>query len=226
MGSTRLLRGLCPDLYNRFAWFLRSNISLAETSLRLPRLISRGNSGDSGDQKMACALTKATSRRRLQRWQPIRPQVAGTSRRRLRDVSSVAGTSPAVAVLYLTGLETRWWLVGDSSRRKFKHVDFWRLFPVSSRSRRRLRNVSETYWRRRRNVSSVSLVSSRSRRCRGDVSDTCWRLENVSKNRTCFNSPRLPGDPASLQETSRRRLRNQRRLESPTSRHLVSRPVR
>ena len=41
-------------------WLLRP-ISLAETS---PRLISRGNSGDSGDQKMACALTKATSGRR------------------------------------------------------------------------------------------------------------------------------------------------------------------
>ena len=60
-------------------------ISLVETSPRLPRLISRGNSGDSGDQKMVCALTKATSRRRLQRWQPIRPQVTGMSRRRLRQ---------------------------------------------------------------------------------------------------------------------------------------------
>ena len=51
--------------------------------------------------------------------------------------------------------------------------------------------------------------------------------EKVSqKNRTCFNFPWLPGDPASLHETSRRRLRNQRRLESPSSGHLVYRPVR
>ena len=58
----------------------------------------RGNSGDSGDQKMACALTKATSRRRLQtRWQPIRPEVAGTSPWRLRDVFSVVATSPTVS---------------------------------------------------------------------------------------------------------------------------------
>ena len=34
---------------------------------------------------------------------------------------------------------------------------------------------------------------------------------------TCLNFPQLPGDPASLQETSRRRLRNQQRLESPPS---------
>ena len=39
-------------------------ISLAETS---PRLISHGNSGDSGDQNMACALTKAMPGRRPRR---------------------------------------------------------------------------------------------------------------------------------------------------------------
>ena len=36
-------------------------------------------------------------------------------------------------------------------------------------------------------------------------------------NWTCLNFSRLPGDPASLYETSWRRLRNQRRLESPPS---------
>ena len=40
---------------------------------------------------------------------------------------------------------------------------------------------------------------------------------NNKNNRTCLNFPRLPGDPASLQETSRKRLRTQRRLESPPS---------
>ena len=59
----------------------------------------------------------------------------------------------------------------------------------------------------------------------GDVSETCWRLKKSPKNRTCLNFPRLHGDPARVQETSRRRLRNQRRLESSPSRHLVSRPV-
>ena len=40
--------------------------------------------------------------------------------------------------------------------------------------------------------------------------------EKVSpKNRTCLNFPRLPGDPASLQETSRRRLRDLPRLGRP-----------
>ena len=128
---------------------------------------------------------------------------------------------------YLIGLETRWRLesplVAETSRvsgesREIQTCSIFffggggRLFPVSSRSRRRLRDVSETCWRRRRNVSSVSLVSSRSLIPAGD-----WKKS--PKNWTCFNFPRLPGDPASLQETSRR-------LESPTSRHLVSRPVR
>ena len=73
--------------------------------------------------------------------------------------------------------------------------------------------------RRRRDCRDWSVTATRETKLwlalsrRGDVSETCWRL----KNRTCLNFPRLPGDPASLQETSRRRLRNQRRLESPPS---------
>ena len=43
-------------------------ISLAETS---PRLISCGNSGNSGDQKMACTLTKETSPRLLRLISPV-----------------------------------------------------------------------------------------------------------------------------------------------------------
>ena len=122
-----------------------------------------------------------------------------------------------------------------------------------SLSRRRRLRVAETSPRRCRDVAETSsqlflnhLVSSRSRRCRGDV----FLLENIfsrcdvaatsprptgdlkkspksrRKNRTCLISLRLPRDPPNLQETSRRRLRDPRRLESPTGRQLVSMPVR
>ena len=82
--------------------------------------------------------------------------------------------------------------------------------------------------RRRLRVSETSL------RRRGDVVATfpqSFGLEQVSetlrrKNRTCLVSLRLPRDPQNLQETSRRRLRDPRRLESPTGRQLVSMPVR
>ena len=95
-----------------------------------------------------------------------------------------------------------------------------------------------SHWRRRRRDSrDWSVAATRATRetktwlalsRRGDVSETCWRLKNSPppQNRTCLNFLRLPGDPASLQETSRRRLRNKRRLESPPSRHLVSMPVK
>ena len=66
-------------------------ISLAETSPRLPRLISCGNSGDSGDQKMACALNKETLLRLprlISRGDLGDQNMACTlmSRRRLRDL--------------------------------------------------------------------------------------------------------------------------------------------
>ena len=96
--------------------------------------------------------------------------------------------------------------------------------------------------RRRRNFSSVCLVSVRSLRRSGDVTvvgdnfsrcdffDNYWRFEKVSKEsqkkiRTCLISPRLSHDRSSLQETSRRRLRELRRLESTSSRQLAK-PVR
>ena len=122
----------------------------------------------------------------------------------------------------------------------------------SSSRRRRLR-VAETSLRRCGDVAETSsqlflnhLVSSRSRRRRGDV----LLLENIfsrcdvaatsprptgdskkspksrRKNRTCLISLRLPRDSPNLQETSRRRLRDPRRLESPTGRQLVFMPVR
>ena len=114
------------------------------------------------------------------------------------------------------------------------------------------RGVAETSRRRRRNFSSIIW----SRAGLGDVAETSRRrrgnvfLENIfsrcdvaatslrpsgdlkmspnsrRKNRTCLISPRLPRDPPNLQETSRRRLRDPRRLESPTGRQLVSMPVR
>ena len=130
--------------------------------------------------KMACALTKA--RRRLQtRWQPIRPEVAGTSPRSLRQ-------SPQ-RLLSLLGLQQ----VSETS------------VETSPQSRTKL--VSAT----------LPQLMETSPRPAGD-----WK-KSPKKNRTCLN---LPGDPASLQETSQRRLHNQRRLESPPGRHLVSRPMR
>ena len=122
----------------------------------------------------------------------------------------------------------------------------------SSSRRRRLR-VAETSPRRCVDVVAtfsqsfgLEQVSETSRRRRGDV----FLLENIfsrcdvavtsprptgdlkkspksrRKNRTCLISLRLPRDPPNLQETSRRRLRDPRRLESPTGRQLVSMPVR
>ena len=145
---------------------------------------------------MACALTKATSRRRLQRWQPIRPQ-GGTSPRRLRQS--------------LTGLKTRWRLVGDSSLRWLRR----RLLETS-----RVSGESPEI-QTCRNVSSVSLVSSRSRRRRGDVSDTCWRLENVSpKNIEHVSISR--DSPETPQETSRRRRGDVSATSEDSSRQLVA----
>ena len=122
----------------------------------------------------------------------------------------------------------------------------------SSSRRRRLR-VAETSPRRCGDVAETSsqvflnhLVSSRSRRRRGDVTETSSSSKTYlvaatsprptgvlkkspksrRKNRTCLISPRLPRDPPNLQETSRRRLCDPRRLESPTGRQLVSMPVR
>ena len=122
-----------------------------------------------------------------------------------------------------------------------------------SSSRRRRRDVAETSQRRRRNFSSIIWsrsglgdVAATSRRRHGDV----LLLENIfsrcdvagtsprptgdlkkspksrRKNRTCLISLRLLRNPPNLQETSRRRLRDPRRLESPTGRQLVSMPVR
>ena len=183
------------------------------------------------------AATRAT--RETKNWLALSPrrllgdvsrgdnQFARKSRRRRRDVSE---TSPQLRGRlrqlrpYLIGLETRWRLE-ETSRVSGESWEIqtcsifcccWDLF----QSPAGLRDVSETCWRRRRNVSSVSLVSSRSQRHREDVSDTCWRLENVSKKIEHVSISR------DSQETSQRRLRNQRRLESPTSHHLISRPVR
>ena len=73
-------------------------ISLAETSPRLPRLISCGNSGDSGDQKMACALTKE---RRLGRPNTCMA-CALTSRRRLRDLLETEKISQKIGHVWIS----------------------------------------------------------------------------------------------------------------------------
>ena len=145
-------------------------ISLAET---LPWLVSHGNSGDSGDQKIACALTKETSPDKVTTM--IHPEVMGTSPRRLLSCGDVS--------------------------------------VVSSRSWRHRRDVADKI-SLRDVAATVGDVAQMSPRPAGGLK----RLQKFFKNCTCLNFPRLPGDRASL--------RNQRRLESPAGRHLVSRPVR
>ena len=178
-----------------YQWETKGPISLAETS---PRLISHGNSGDLGDQKMTCALTMATSWRRLQRWQPIRPEVAGTSLRRLLSCGNVSVTSPAVAP-YLIGLETRWrlktplrlletsWVSGE-----LREIQTCSIFKDFFQSRRCLRDVSETCWRPRRLRRRCGDVSSRSRR-------RLWDLLETGKSRTkksnTFEFPATPRRP-------------------------------
>ena len=154
------------------------------------------------------------------------PAVAATSPRRILSCEDVSGSCGPISLAWRLGGDTslRWLrrLAGSpGSRRQFKQVRFF-METFSS-----LQQVSETSPRPAGDVAATSPQSPWSPAGLG-VSDTCWRLENVQKkkNRTCLNFPRFPRDPASLQETSQRRLRNQRRLELPTSRHLVSRPVR
>ena len=92
-----------------------------------------------------------------------------------------------------------------------------------------LEQVSETSRRRRgdvfllENIFSRCDVAATSPRPTGDLKKS---PKSRRKNRTCLISLRLPRDPLNLQETSRRRLRDPRRLESPTGRQLVSMPVR
>ena len=92
-----------------------------------------------------------------------------------------------------------------------------------------LEQVLETSQRRRgdffllENIFSRCDVAATSPRPTGDLKKS---PKSRRKNRTCLISPRLPRDPPNLQETSRRRLRDPRRLESPTGRQLVSMPVR
>ena len=158
-----------------------------------------------GDVAARSAAVAATSPRRL----------LIKLRRRLRQLRP-----------YLIGLETRWRPGGDSSLRcmvaetsprrgKFKHVRFF--FETFSS----LHQVAGTSPHRHRNVAATSHQSPWSPAGLGDVAETSPRpagdWKKSPKIQTCLNFPRLPGDPASLQETSRRRLRNQRRLESPPS---------
>ena len=104
-------------------------------------------------------------------------------------------------------------------------VKYRNSFSVSATSLRRLRQLR---WRLCDffTTSQVELVSATV----GDVSETSQKppgdWKKSFKNKTCLNFPRLPGYPVSRQETSRRRLRNKRRLQSRISRELVSRQVR
>ena len=114
--------------------------------------------------------------------------------------------------------------VGQSPSRK-RHLR------VAETSRKRRRNFSSIIWSRAGLVdvaetsssSKTYLVAATSPRPTGDLKKS---PKSRIKNRTCLFSPRLPRDPPNLQETSRRRLRDSRRLESPTGRQLVSMSVR
>ena len=114
--------------------------------------------------------------------------------------------------------------VGQSSSRR-------RRLRVAATLRRRRRNLSSIIWSRagHGNVAETSstsktyLVAATSPRPTGDLKKS---PKSRRKYQTCLISPRLPRDPPKLQETSQRRLHNQRRLESPTGRQLVSMPVR
>ena len=92
---------------------------------------------------------------------------------------------------------------------------FSSLQQVSETSTRRLRDLLET-------KETEETLCATSPAGLGDVAETSPRPagdwnKSRKKYRTCLNFPRLPRDPASLKETSRRRLRNQWRLESPPS---------
>ena len=106
---------------------------------------------------------------------------------------------------------------------------------VSSRSRRRRGDVSSVSSRSRRRRGDVAGTSPQSRvklvsATNGDVAETSRRrlrdlLEterSLRKNRTCLIFPRLPGDPACLQETSRRRRGDVSATSGDSSRQLVA----
>ena len=207
------------------------------------------------------AATRAT--RETRKWLALSPrrllgdvskgdnQFARKSRGRRRDVSGSRGdvseTSPQLRGRlrqlrpYLTGLETRWRLVGDSSlhwfrrrlrdvswrrlagspgsRRNFKHVRFFflrRLFPVSSRSWRRLRDLLETSPQRLLSLLGLQQVSETSRRCLRYLLETgkcpTTKIEHVSISR----------DSAETRLVSRRRRGDVSATSGDSSRHLVA----
>ena len=159
-------------------------ISLAETSLRLPRLISRGNSGDSGDQKMACALTKETSPRLISRGDSGDQRMAcaltkatpGRRPKRLRDVSRQGDNQFA-----------------RKSRGRRHDVSGSRrnVSSVSSRSRRRCGDVVETSAQSRTKLVSATSpqLMETSPRPAGD-----WKKSPQKSNMFEFPAtPRRPG---------------------------------
>ena len=110
-------------------------------------------------------LPSQNKHERSPRWRLESPLVAETSPRRLLETSRVSGESLEIQTCSI----------------------FWRLFSVSSRSRRRLRDVSISCGRRRGDVSATSPrpVGDQGdwgrrcgdyRRCRGDVPATSGRI--------------------------------------------------
>ena len=76
---------------------------------------------------------------------------------------------------------------------------------VAEKSPQRLLSLQQVSERSRRRLLSLQQVSERSRRRLRDLLET---ERSLQENWTCLIFPRLPGDPACLQETSRRRLRD------------------
>ena len=139
----------------RKRFLIKGPISLAETSPRLPQLISRGNSGDSGDQKMACALTQGdiaeTSPEKVTTNSPgSRGDVSEMSsqlRRRLRQslkwVKQHRGdvaTSAPQRLLSLLGLQQ----VSETSPQSRTKLVSATSPQLMETSRRRLRDLLET----------------------------------------------------------------------------------
>ena len=130
---------------------------------------------------------------------------------------------------YLIGLETRWRRLRETSRVSGESREIQTCSNFLGdffQSPAGLGDVSATSPRPAGDVTVTSPQFPWSPAGYGDVTETSpipagdWKKS--PKNRTCFNFPRLPGDPASLQETSRRRRGDVSATSGDSNRQLVA----